>query len=127
MGSAYPFVQKNSSLNDAIEEFFRRFRRNHFLVVSENAIIGVIHMEKVKEIPFSEREKLIVGDVTEPLEKMPFVNGDTNGLEAFTTLTNLENNTDLLLVRDELDSDIIGFIELEDFKRAISFSNPNEE
>jgi Mg2+/Co2+ transporter CorB len=113
------------SLNEAIDEFFMRFRRNHFLVAHLDNIVGVIHMEKVQKIPFFERERLTVGDVMERLEKVPYVKSNENGHEAFMKLSNLKNKADLLLVMDEEEGDIIGFIEPEDFRKTLAFSQTN--
>lgn len=127
MGSAYPIVKYSMPLNEAISEFFMRFRRNHFLVSNEDKIVGVIHMEKVQQIPYIQREKLIVGDIMETLDKIPSVEGAENGHDAFTKLSNLQNKADMLIVREEESGDIIGFIEPEDFRKAMSFIQSNYE
>jgi Zn-dependent protease len=122
MGGISPIIPYNTMLDEAIREYFLRFRRNHFLVALDDRIIGVIHMERVKNIPFENRSRMVVGDITEEILEIPSVKSNINGRDALALLSNSSKKTDLLVVMEEESSDIIGFLESEDFQRAISLT-----
>lgn len=120
MGGISPIIQYNTKLDVAIREYFMRFRRNHFLVALNDRIVGVIHMERVKNIQFENRETMVAGDITEKIAEIPSIKSNMNGRDALAQLTNSQKKLDILVVTEEESSDIIGFIETEDFQRAIS-------
>ena len=125
MGGISPIIQYNTALDVAIREYFMKFRRNHFLVALEDRIVGVIHMERVKNIPFENRSRMVAGDITEEIARIPSVKSNLSGRDALALLTNSRKKADLLVVTEEGSSDVIGFIEPEDFQRAISLNQYN--
>ncbi len=125
MGDVSPIIQYNTALDESIREYFMRFRRNHFLVALDERIVGVIHMERVKKIPFERRSNMIAGDLTEKIAAIPTVKSDLSCREALAKLTNSNEKADLLVVTDRESEDIIGFIEFKDFQRAISLNQIN--
>lgn len=119
MSDPYPVIDANLTVGDAMTQYFMNYQKQHFLVQVDGDIKGVMHLEHAQNIPPQKRQETLVKEIMQPLNNIPTIDSSSNGKEAFQAFRRSAEESDILLVMDESETEIAGFIEENNFRRAI--------
>ena len=114
-------------INDALREYFVRYKKTKFPVVRDNKIIGMIDLADIKKLSLEQRSRLYVEDVQRKLSEYPSINMEDTGKEAMRRLVQNRNHPYIVVVKEKEKEDIIGFIEEQDIYLALKFCELNPE
>jgi len=117
-GYAIPF---DTTLMDALRRYFVPFKRSYFPVIQGPEVVGIIHIEDIKQIPYEDRYNNIVGYTMRRIGDYPEIDENDSGLDAMRMLRKIEIQPPLLIVRE--DDEILGFIGNEDITSAMKFAD----
>ncbi len=114
-------------INDALREYFVRYKRTKFPVVKNNKITGMIDIADIKKLPIEQRSRLYVEDMQRKLSEYPSINMEDTGKEAMRKLVQLRNHPYVVVVKEKANDKIIGFIDEQDLYLALKFCELNPE
>ena len=117
----------NLTVEEALKHYFMVYKKDFFPVVRNGQIEGVLHIEDIKNIPAERRNKLIVGYVMRSINEFPSISDKDNGKDALKNLMKLENEPNLVVVRDESDDYVLGFIGKGELVSSLRFCRLNPE
>ncbi|MHA1294767.1 MAG: site-2 protease family protein [Promethearchaeota archaeon] len=113
---AIPF---NIFISDAIFDFFMTYKKPFFPVIKDNKRIGIVHISDIKKVPYSERDNVIIGDITRKISELPTIYGDETGRAALIRLRQIKNKPFVLAVRERLNENVLGFIGEKEINLAL--------
>jgi len=115
------------SIDEAIRQYFMIYKKSYFPVVQGAKIVGVLHIDDLKNIPTNQRSEYIVGYAMRKLSKFPSIYGKENGKEVMKKLMKMRTKPHLLIVKDQSDDYILGFIGDDDLVSSLKFCQLNPE
>ncbi|MFW9947465.1 MAG: site-2 protease family protein [Candidatus Odinarchaeota archaeon] len=115
---AIPFT---TILSDAIRNYFMIYKKVYFPVINNGVVVGIIHMEDVNRVPLDQRNEMIVGYIMKKLNYFPIINSSDSGKEALNQLIKMKNRPHLVVVKEEKQNRVIGFIGEEDIVSSLQF------
>ena len=114
-------------LSDAVKEYFMVYKRKYFSVVQGDKIVGVIHINDIKKIPFNQRHQYIVGYVMRKASGFPSIDEREKGNEVMKKLVLMKTNPHLVVVKQTNDEFVLGFIGEDDIVSSLQFCHLNPE
>jgi Zn-dependent protease/CBS domain-containing protein len=123
LGAARKFVLPYElPLIDAIRDYFMVFNQYYFPVVKEvGEIVGILHLEDIKQIPIEKRSEYTVGDVAKNLSELPTVFEEETGKDVMKKLTQMDKKPYIAVVKEREDQNIIGFVDKTEVINALKF------
>ncbi|MHA2006571.1 MAG: M50 family metallopeptidase [Promethearchaeota archaeon] len=118
----------DKTLTEALRDYFFPYKKPYFPVIQSDEIVGIIHMSDIRKIPISQRSSIIVGYVMKKISEFQNIDEDQSGKEAWKRLKKLTKRPHLIVVREKINSKLVGFIGEEDVLSSLkywSFSNQN--
>jgi predicted transcriptional regulator len=112
-------------IDDALREYFIRYKKSKFPVVKDNEIIGMISLEDIKKLPIEQRSKLYVENLRRSLTESPSIYMEETGKEVMRKLVSIRKNPRIVVVKEKADDNIIGFIDKQDLYLALKFCELN--
>lgn len=120
-GYAIPF---DTTAMDAIRRYFMPLKRSYFPVIQGPNVVGIIHIEDIKKVPYEDRYGVIIGYLMKKVTDYPDIDENDTGLDAIKLLRKMELQPPLLIVRDEDEErTILGFIGNEDIQSTMRFAD----
>lgn len=117
-----PLIPKTTPLIQAIQKYFLKTRRSIYPVEDNGQIIGVISTHQFQNLTFSPPADLIVGQFMVPLDKIPVISIRGSCKDALNRLEQIQDAPQLLVVKDPISEQILGFLEEADFRLAVVIS-----
>jgi Zn-dependent protease len=114
-------------VSDAVRKYFMVYKKKYFSVIQGDKIVGVIHINDIKKIPFDQRDISIVGYVMRKVSGFPSVDERELGNEAWKMLVLTKNNPRLIAVKETYGETILGFIGEDDIASSLQFCQLNPE
>ena len=114
-------------INDALREYFVRYKKTKFPVIRDNKITGMIDITDIKKLPIEQRSRLYVEDMQRMLSEYPSINMEDTGKEAMRKLVQIRNHPYVVVVKEKENDDIIGFIDEQDIYLALKFCELNPQ
>jgi len=115
----------NTSINDAIKEYFIPYDKSYFPVIQGNEIIGIVHISDIQKISKMRRSEYIVGYIMRRLSEFNLIDDEKNGKEAMIKIRKLENKPHILIVKDKKNNKLIGFLSEEEIFSSLKINNLN--
>ena len=115
---AIPF---NTILSEAINKFFMVYKKTYFPVSKEGDIVGIIHMEDIKNVPYDQRNHMIVGYLMKKITHFPMISANDSGKEALNQLIKMKTRPHIIVVKDIDQTKVLGFIGEEDIVSSLEF------
>ncbi|MFO8018017.1 MAG: site-2 protease family protein [Promethearchaeia archaeon] len=119
---AIPF---NTLVDDAVRYYFMVYRYPYFPIVRNGRIIGIVHINAIKNIPEGKRRDYIIGYLMRDIEEFPEINLNDKGDDVLRKLRKNEEEPLLGVVMDEdkmtKEKHIAGFIGEEDLNSALKY------
>jgi len=115
---AIPF---DTILSEAISKFFLVYKKTYFPVIKGGDIVGIIHMEDVKHVPFDQRNHIIVGYLMKNINHFPMISANDTGKEALNQLIKMKTRPHIIIVKDIDQTNVLGFIGEEDIVSSLEF------
>jgi Zn-dependent protease len=118
--AAIPF---NTVVTDAIKNYFMRYNKEYFPVIRENRIIGIVSIKDIQNLSPNVRSRYVIGYLAQDIDTFPSITDHERGDTAINKISANTNSPNLLIVRDEDDTErILGFISPESLRSAIKFA-----
>lgn len=114
-------------LSDAVKEYFMVYKRKYFSVIQGDKIVGVIHINDIKKIPFNQRHQYIVGYVMRKASGFPSIDERETGNEVMKKLVLMKTNPHLVVVKQTHDEYVLGFIGEDEIVSSLQFCQLNPE
>jgi predicted transcriptional regulator len=121
MSGNIPKIPVETSVSNAIRNYFMLYSRNQFLVVYNYEIVGIITKEDIKKVPPRERNQVSVGQIMKKYEKCVFVDESRSAKESLKILMSPENKSGILMVRDSESQMITGYVNSKDFTDILAY------
>lgn len=115
------------SIDAAIQHYFNIYKKPYFPVIRGDNIVGVIHIEDIRKIPSNQRSEYIVGYAMKHLSNFPSIFEKEDGREVMKRLVRMKSKPQLLIVKEESDNYILGFIGEDDLVNSLKFCKLNPE
>jgi Zn-dependent protease len=119
------YIPYDILVEDAIRRYFMAYKKEYFPVIKANEIIGILHLNDVKRIPTEQRARLVVGDVSKPIEEFPIIDYRDNGKNALQKLYVEKTPPHIGVVKDQFSGEIMGFLSDNELYAAIKFCQLN--
>ena len=116
MSSNVETVSPAYTLRELVDSFFMTYRYSKFPVTKEGAVLGVVTLHDVKEVPEERWALTTIQEILEPLTEAQYVEPDDPATLAFMKMA--EHNTGHLLVLKDLR--LVGIVTRTDLMRLIS-------
>ncbi len=117
----------NLTVEEALKHYFMVYKKDFFPVVRNGQIEGVLHIDDIKNIPVERRNKFIVGYLMRSINEFPSISDKDSGKDALKNLLRLQNEPNLVVVRDESDDYVLGFIGKGELISSLRFCRLNPE
>jgi len=115
------------SIDAAIQHYFNIYKKPYFPVIKGDHIVGVIHIEDIRKIPSNRRSEYIVGYAMKHLSNFPSIFEKEDGKEVMKRLLRMKSKPQLLIVKEEVDNYVLGFIGEDDLVNSLKFCKLNPE
>lgn len=116
-------ISTNSTISDAIRDYFIKYKETYFPVADDNGkVIGIIDIEKIKNIPRNSRKEHKVGDYMKEISKFPIVDDDSSAKEAFNKLNFMKEKPRVVVVKNKETNEVKGFIGKNEILGALKIS-----
>ena len=115
-------IDFNTSILNAIRNFFLRFKKNYFPVELNHTIVGILFLDDIRKIPFNEQENIRVGDAMHPIDDYPSVYEEESGELAYNKLKSTQVRPHIILVRNRVQNKVIGFIGDENIRFVLNYT-----
>ena len=115
MSQAAVVIGAELSLENAVHDFFLRYRHHAFPVVANNQIVGLINLDDIKGIDKARWATTSVSSTMQPISQEMIISEDAPALSALYQLNN--NGLDLLLVLKS--GQLIGVISHRDLTKLL--------
>jgi predicted transcriptional regulator len=112
----------NATINEAIRNFFMKHRKSYFPVERNGKIVGLLHIDDIKDIPMNKRDEEIIGYSTKKVNSFPNIQKDETAKEAYKRLAQMEISPRIVIVESEQGDEITGFIGEEEIRSALRVS-----
>jgi len=116
----YISIPFNTLIREAILNYFTFYKMDYFPVVQGNDIVGLIHIDDVRDIPPENYAKSIIGYIMKPISHFPSISSEESGKKAFNRMKSMQIKPKILVVKQEADNHILGFIGQEDLRYALN-------
>ena len=113
-------------VSDALRNYFMLYKKPYFPVIQGDKVVGIIHIEDIKEIPLELRSNYIVGYLMRSISRFPFIDEKDSGKEALKKIRTSKEKPNLVIVKDK-DDTIIGLIGKEELSLSLRFCQLNPE
>jgi len=117
----------NLTVEEAFRHYFLVYKKDFFPVVRNGQIEGVIHIDDVKNMPVERREDFIVGYAMRSIKEFPSISDKDTGKDALKNLMRIQNKPNLVVVKDESDDFVLGFIGEGELVSSLRFCRLNSE
>jgi len=120
-------IPSDMLINDALREYFIKYKKSKFPVVSDNKITGMLDIDDIKKLPAEQRTSSYVENVQRTLLEYPSIYLEDTGKEAMRKLVSIRKKPHVLVVKEKANNNTIGFIDEQDLYLALKFCtlNPN--
>ena len=113
-------------ISDAVREYFMLYKKSYFPVIQGDKIVGIIHIDDIKKIPFELRSNYIVGYAMRNITNFPIIDELDNGKEALKQIRHLREKPYLVAVKDD-NGYILGLIGQDELSQSLRFCQLNSE
>lgn len=117
----------NLTVEDAFKHYFMVYKKDFFPVVRNGQIEGVIHIDDIKNMPIERRNEFIVGYAMRSIREFPSITDKDTGKDALKNLMRLKSKPNLVVVKDDSDDYVLGFIGERDVILSLRFCQSNPE
>jgi predicted transcriptional regulator len=116
----------DTTISDAIRNYFMVYKRKYFPVVQGETIVGMIDFDSIKRIPIYQRDEIIVGYVMYKTSVFPEINENKTGKDVLKKLRSIKGSPRLVTIKES--NEILGLISEEDLIKSLRFCqiNPNQ-
>lgn len=114
-------------VSEAVREYFMVYKKKYFSVIQGDKIVGVIHINDIKKIPFNQRHYYIVGYVMRSVSGFPSIDERELGNEVMKKLALIKTNPQLVVIKQTHDDYVLGFIGEDDIVSSLQFCQLNPE
>ena len=114
-------------IKEAVRKYFMIYKKSYFSVIQGDKIVGIIHMNDIKKIPYEQRDELIVGYAMRKASGFPTIDERESGSNVMKKLVYMKEKPQLVVVRGKKDDLILGFIGEDDLVSTIKFCQLNPE
>jgi Zn-dependent protease/predicted transcriptional regulator len=114
-------------VSDAVREYFMVYKKKHFPVIQGGKIVGVIHINDIKKLPFNQRSQYIIGYIMRKASGFPSIDEGELGNEVMKKLVLVKNKPHLVVVTENQGDNVLGFIGEEDLVSNLQFCQLNPE
>ncbi len=108
-------VEATTMVNDLVNDYFMRYKHSKFPVVENGAIIGVVTLQSIQDVPREEWDRTRTRVVTPPFDERAEVPPEMMAEEAISRMTDIR--VGYLLVMDG--AEIKGILTMRDLAGAI--------
>ena len=115
----------NTSISDAIKEYFIPYNKSYFPVIRGNEIIGIVHSSDIQKISKMRRSEYIVGYIMRRLSEFNLIDDDRNGKDAMLKLSKLDSDPRILIVKDKKNNNLIGFLGEDEIISSLKINSLN--
>jgi len=115
------------TVEEALKHYFMIYKKDFFPVVRNGQIEGVLHIDDIKNIPIERRADFIAGYAMRSIKEFPSISDKDTGKEALRKLMRIQNKPNLVVVKDESDDYILGFIGEGELVSSLRFCRLNPE
>ncbi|MFX0073414.1 MAG: site-2 protease family protein [Candidatus Hermodarchaeota archaeon] len=127
IGAPQLTIPYDTTINDAFRTYFMVYKKTYFPVSKGNDIVGIIHLEDLKKLSFEQRSVLKIGDYLKSLSEFPSLYLENTGKDALRILVEMKRLPHVVIVRDKMYDNVLGFIGEQDLYNAIKFCQLNPE
>jgi Zn-dependent protease/CBS domain-containing protein len=125
-GSISNPVQKTipfeSTIEEAIRNFYMKHRKSFFPVERDGEIVGLVHIDDIKDIPVGQRDDKIIGYSTKKIKAFPKIQEDETAKDAYRKLAQTEISPRIVVVESKEGEEIVGFITEGEIRSALRVS-----
>ena len=114
-------------VSEAVRDYFMVYKKKYFSVIQGDKIVGVIHINDIKKIPFNQRNQYIVGYVMRNASGFPSIDERETGNEVMKKLVLMKTFPHLVVVKQTHDEFVLGFIGEDDVITSLQFCQLNPE
>jgi len=114
-------------IGEAVRRYFMVYKKSYFSVIQGNKIVGIIHMNDIKKIPYEQREEYIVGYAMKKASGFPTIDERDSGDEVMKKLVRVKEKPQLVVVKGSDNEYVLGFIGEDDLVSTIKFCQLNPE
>jgi Zn-dependent protease len=114
-------------LSDAVKNYFMVYKKKYFSVIQGDKIVGIIHINDIKKIPFNQRDQYIVGYLMRKASGFPSIDESEHGNEVMKKLIRMRTNLHIVAVTHNFNDSIIGFISEDDLISSLQYCQLNPE
>ena len=115
----------NLTVEDALKHYFMVYKKDFFPVVQNGQIEGVLHIDDIKNMPIERRSEFIVGYAMRSIKDFPSVSDKDTGKDALKNLMRVQSKPNLVVVKDDLDDYVLGFIGEREVVSSLRFCRLN--
>ncbi len=119
---AIPF---NKTVSEAIQNYFIPYNKIYFPVIQGENIVGIIHLEDIKRVSISQRDEIIVGYLMKKISQFPTLSQNKTGKDALIELKKMKDRPHLVIIKDNIQNNIIGYIGEDDILTSLKFFQNN--
>ncbi|TFF99739.1 MAG: CBS domain-containing protein [Promethearchaeota archaeon] len=113
-------IPHNTTVSEAIRDFFMKYKNDYFPVVKNDEIVGIITINHLKNLPFKKRSNITIEEIMGKISTFPSVNEDQTVKIAFNKLQKQEEEPKFVIVK--ADGKITGFIGLNEIQSTLRLS-----
>ena len=117
----------NLTVEEALKHYFMVYKKDFFPVVRNGQIEGVLHIDDIKNMPIERRNDFIVGYAMRSIKDFPSISDRETGKDALKNLIKMHNKPNLVVVKDESDDYVLGFIGESELVSSLRFCQLNPE
>ena len=117
----------NLTVDEALKHYFMVYKKDFFPVVRDGQIEGVLHIDDIKNMPIERRSDFIVGYAMRSIKEFPSISDKDTGKDALKNLMRLQNKPNLVVVKDDSDDYVLGFIGEVEVISSLRFCRLNPE
>jgi Zn-dependent protease len=108
-------------ISDAVSKYFMVYKKSYFSVIQGEKIVGIIHMDDIKNIPYEQRKEQIVGYAMRKASMFPTIDERESGNKVMKKIVYMKEKPQIVVVKGTYDNLILGFIDEDALIATIKF------
>jgi len=117
----------NLTVEEALKHYFMVYKKDFFPVIRNGQIEGLIHIDDIKNMPIGQRKDFIVGYAMRSIKEFPSISDKDSGKDALKNLMKLTTKPNLVVVKDDSNDYVLGFIGEAELVSSLRFCRMNPE
>ena len=111
-----------STIEEAIRNFYMKHRKSFFPVERDGEIVGLVHIDDIKDIPIGQRDNKIIGYSTKKIKAFPKIQENETAKDAYKKLAQTEISPRIVVVESKEEGEIVGFVSEGEIRSALRVS-----